>query len=314
MYLERKSRLSSAKTSLESRDMGRPSKEMRELIKLIERNTPEDGVHDSGVDGLFTFRGSEPHARTWITYEPGIVFAAQGKKNVYLEGERYDYEPGNFLALFAPLPVECEVTEATDEEPLLGAGLYLDQNKLARLMLKMETFEAPGASNIEIDPSAIFSARLENKMLDAILRLLRTLDSPGEAAILGDAIIDEIYFRLLTNWQGGELIPLLQQRGQIKQISKAVEYVHRNIDKALSVEDMASIVNMSASGFHKKFKEVMHQSPLQYAKSIKLNNAHNYIVDGKNATEAGHLVGYKSPAQFSREYKRHFGVAPSVHK
>ena len=151
-------------------------------------------------------------------------------------------------------------------------------------------------------------------MLDAIIRLLRTLDSPSEAAILGDAILDEIYYRLLINWQGGELIHLLQQRGQIKQISKAVEYVHENVDKTLSVEDMASVVNMSASGFHKKFKEVMHLSPLQYAKSIKLNKAHNHIVDGKNATEAGYLVGYKSPAQFSREYKRHFGVVPSAHK
>jgi len=285
-----------------------------ELVRLIDKHTPEDGLYDTAVEGLFTFRGSEPHEKTRIIYEPGIVFAAQGGKNVYLEGKRYDYQPGNFLALFAPLPVECEVTEATAQKPLLGAGLYFDQNRLAKLMLKMESVEPPQAVGLEIDPSAIFSAQLEDEMLDAIIRLLRTLDSPSEAAILGEAIIEEIYFRLLTIWQGGELVHLLQRRGQIKQISKAVDYVHQNLDKPLSIDDMASVVNMSTSGFHKKFKEVMHLSPLQYAKSVKLNRARNYIIDGRNANEAGFLVGYKSSAQFSREYKRHFGIAPSVDK
>ena len=285
-----------------------------ELVRLIDKHTPEDGLYDTPIEGLFTFRGSEPHEKTRIIYEPGIVFAAQGGKNVYLEGKRYDYEPGNFLTLFTPLPVECEVTEATPEKPLLGAGLYFDQNKLATLMLKMESVVPVRSDGLEIDPSAIFSAQLESKMLDAIIRLLNTLGSPSEAAILAAAIIEEIYFRLLTIWQGGELVHLLQQRGQIKQISKAVEFVYQNIDKALSVDDMASVVNMSTSGFHKKFKEVMHLSPLQYAKSVKLNRARNYIIDGRNANEAGFLVGYKSSAQFSREYKRHFGVAPSVDK
>ncbi len=285
-----------------------------ELVRLIDKHTPKDGLFDTGVEGLFTFRGSEPHGKTRIVYEPGIVIAAQGRKNVYLEGRRYDYQPGNLLALFAPLPVECEVTEATMQEPLLGAGLYFDQHKLARLMLRMESVEPPQSAELEIDPSAIFSAPLEDRMLDAIIRLLTTLDSSREAAILGEAIIEEIYFRLLTLWQGGGLVHLLQQRGQIRQISKAVDYVHRNLDKSLSVDEMAGVVNMSTSGFHKKFKEVMHLSPLQYAKSVKLNRARSYIIDGRNANEAGFMVGYKSPAQFSREYKRHFGVAPSADK
>lgn len=92
---------------------------MKQLIELLEKSTPKDGIHDTSVEGFFTFRGSKPHHKTRIIYEPGIVFAGQGKKNIYLEGKRYDYEPGNFLTLFAPLPVECEVTEATVEKPLL---------------------------------------------------------------------------------------------------------------------------------------------------------------------------------------------------
>jgi len=73
----------------------------------------------------------------------------------------------------------------------------------------------------------------------------------------------------------------------------------------------AERVNMSASGFHKKFKEIMHVSPLQYAKLIKLDRAKLYWMEGETVSEAGYRVGYNSPPQFSREYKRHFGISPS---
>lgn len=142
--------------------------------------------------------------------------------------------------------------------------------------------------------------------------MFNTLDDPNEAGILGESAIDEIYFRILSDEQGGKLKYHLQQRGQIHEISKAVEYVHQNLDKSMSIDDLADIVNMSSSGFHKKFKEVMHLSPLQYAKSIKLNKAQSYIVAGKSVSEAGFMVGYNSLAQFSREYKRFFGMAPSA--
>ena len=110
----------------------------------------------------------------------------------------------------------------------------------------------------------------------------------------------------------GKLTYLLQQRGQIQRVARAVEYIHQNLDEAVSVEKLADLVNMSSSGFHRSFKDVMHSSPLQYAKSIKLFKAQSYLREGKNANEAGYLVGYNSPAQFSREYKRHFGFVPSA--
>jgi AraC-like DNA-binding protein len=104
----------------------------------------------------------------------------------------------------------------------------------------------------------------------------------------------------------------LQHRGQVQQISKAVDHIHRHLDQVVSVDELAGMVNMSTSGFRKSFREVMHMPPLQYAKSIKLDRAQILIQEGKNATEAGYMVGYNSPAQFSREYKRHFGYSPSA--
>jgi AraC-like DNA-binding protein len=285
---------------------------MEELVRLIEKHTSQDGAFHTSIDNLVLLRDSKVHRPKPFVYEPGIVIGAQGKKQVYLEGKRYDYNAGNFLTLFVPMPVECEILEASPEKPLLVAGIFFDRNRIANLLLKMDMVEHPPVKPDVIKPSAIFSGPMKDNLLDAVIRLLKTLSSPSEAAILGEAIIDEIYFRILSDEQGGALKYHLQQRGEIQQISKAVEYVHQNLDKPVSVDDLADIVNMSSSGFHKKFKEVMHLSPLQYAKSIKLNKAQTYIMDGKSVSEAGYMVGYNSPAQFSREYKRHFGVVPSA--
>ena len=124
--------------------------------------------------------------------------------------------------------------------------------------------------------------------------------------------IDEIYFRLLSDARGGELRHLLQQRGEIQRISRAVNQIHQNLDQPVSVEGLADMVHMGQTSFYENFKKVMHMSPLKYAKAVKLDRAQRLIREGKKANEAAYLVGYNSPAQFSREYKRHFGFAPSA--
>lgn len=283
-----------------------------EFISLLERQATQEGLNPTSTNNLFVGRATQPDPHHPQVYPPAIVIGAQGRKFVYLEGKRYEYGNGNFMALFVPMAVECEGVEASPEKPMFTAIITIDLNRITKMILNMDRFEKTPIKPEAGDASAIFSAPIKDNLLDAAIRLLRTLDNPSEAAILSESIIDEIYFRILSEEQGGQLKYLLQQRGQIHQVSKAVEYLHQHLDKPVSVDDLADIVNMSSSGFHKKFKQVMHLSPLQYAKAIKLNRAQTYIVDGKSATEASYMVGYNNLAQFSREYKRHFGILPSA--
>ncbi len=284
---------------------------MEQLADLIAPHAPSDGLHHTCIPNLVTFRESAPHTLKPQLYEPCIVFIARGKKQVLLDGTTYGYEPGQFLAVLAPMPVQCQIVEASAERPLLGATVLLDRQRILKVLMKMDQAGPAPAKPEAIDPSGIFSAPLNDRLFDAVVRLVATLADPGEAAIVGEAVIDEIYFRLLRNERGGTLVHLLEQRGQIQQIARAVEHVHRHLSEQVSVDELAALVNMSSSGFHKKFKEVMHLSPLQYAKRTKLNRAQGYIWQGRSVSQAGYLVGYNSPAQFSREYKRHFGVSPS---
>ncbi len=292
--------------------MNYSSEKMQAFVALLEKHTPEEGLNATAVSDLYTYREIGKPDKCASVYEAGVAILGQGKKLCYVDGQKYDYSAGNYLSLYLPMPVEVEVVEATPEKPLLMAGIKIDLIRIANILMKMDQAEQPPAKVEPWTPSAIFSKPVSDELLDAVIRLLRTLDNPVERAVLGDSILDEVYFRLICDDKSGSLQRLLQHRGQVQQISKAVEHIHKNMREVVSVDELANLSNMSTSSFRKSFREVMHMPPLQYAKSIKLNRAQLLIREGKNANEAGYMVGYNSPAQFSREYKRHFGYSPSA--
>jgi AraC-like DNA-binding protein len=236
----------------------------------------------------------------------------KGKENCHVGDRKFVYSAGNVLVMFFPMPVDIEIVDASPEKPFLCAGIAIDLGRMADVLLRIDRIDNSVPKPVSGDISGVFSIPLNDRLLDPTIRLFETLADPRDAAMLGETIVDEIYYRLLCHERGGELRFLLQQRGEIQRISKAVEYIHQNLDQTVSVQGLADMVHMSRSTFYDNFRDVMHVSPLQYAKSVKLCKAQVLIKEGRKANEAGYLVGYNSPAQFSREYKRHFGFAPSA--
>lgn len=285
-----------------------PHSQLSELTDLVRLQAPQNGLFEIPNSPVLVFRESQKQERHPVVYEPALVVACEGRKNVYLDGRRYDYGAGQGLALFAPMAVECELTEV----PLLGFALRLDRHRLASLVLKMERAAGPQDKSKASSSSGIVAFPLSAPLLDSCIRLFSALSQPMDAAILGEALVDEVYYRLLSEQSSGNLIESLRQRGPVQQIGQAVDYLHNNLDKNIQVVELANLVCMSVSGFHKKFKDVMHVSPVQYVKAIRLNKAQTYLAEGRPVGEVGSLVGYNSPAQFSREYKRQFGFSPSV--
>jgi AraC-like DNA-binding protein len=254
---------------------------------------------------------TQPHKKEPQIYPSAIVLIGQGNKSCYVGDQAFNYGAGDILVTMLPIPVETVVTEASADKPLLAVAVGIDFARLANVLMKIENADQNAFQPIQANSSSIFSTTAKVKLLDAFTRLLEALEDTRDAEVLSDAIIDEIYYRILMDERNGELRYLLQQRGEIQRISKAVEHIHQNLEQPVSVEKLADLVHMSRSAFFDKFKDVMHVSPLQYAKSVKLHSAQALIREGKKANEAGYMVGYNSPAQFSREYKRHFGFAPS---
>jgi AraC-like DNA-binding protein len=288
------------------------TKNFKNLVKLMDQHSIEEGINFSAIEGFGTYRSSKTENRKPALDQPALWIIGQGKKVCYAGDQQYDFSAGNVVVIFYPMAVEAEIVEACYERPLLIAGVLIDMARMADVLLRVDKIAGAAPKPVTANSSGIFSIPLNDNLLDPIIRLFEIAADPMDAAVLGDSMIDEIYYRLLTGERDGELRFLLQQRGEIQRISRAVEYIHSNLNKPVSVEKLADMVHMSRTSFYENFKGVMHVSPLQYAKSVKLHKAQTLILDGKNASEAGYMVGYNSPAQFSREYKRHFGFSPST--
>ena len=244
-------------------------------------------------------------------YPAAITLMAHGNKTCYVGEQVFNYAAGDLCVTMLPIPVETELLNASEENPAVSVAVGIDFSRMANMLIKIESVDASAFQPVELNASSIFSSTANANIMDAFIHLLEVLENDRDAAVLSDAIIDEIYYRILVDERNGELRYLLQQRGEIQRIAKAVKYIHKNLQEPILVDELTMLVHMSRSAFFDKFKEVMHTTPLQYAKSIKLHRAQAFIQQGVKAGDAARLVGYKSSTQFSREYKRHFGFVPS---
>jgi AraC-like DNA-binding protein len=248
------------------------------------------------------------HPRQPVLYNPGIVILFQGRKVGYLGKKTFSYDPHNYLMLTVPLPFECE-TFSSPGEPLAGIQISIDNLMLQDLLMDM------GDESVvrQKEPSTgINSGVLDGDILCATERLLDVMDKPLHARILGPKIIREILFFILTSENGGALQALVNRHTHFSQIAKSLRRIEAQYADNLSVEALASEVNMSVSAFHHNFKAVTSTSPLQYLKTYRLHRARTLMIfDGVKASVAALQVGYESASQFSREFKRYFGVTPS---
>lgn len=251
--------------------------------------------------------GSQPSGRTPVMYRPGIVFLFSGYKIGYINDRTFRYDANEYLLLTVPLPFECE-TFATAEAPLAGLRLDVDIFQLQELL--MDIGEDP-LFRPAMAESGINAATLSEEILCAAERLLDVMERPLDARILGKQIIREMLYHVLTGPRGGALMALVSRQTHFSQISRVLKRIESQYSETLSVDQLAAEANMSLSAFHHNFKSVTSTSPLQYLKAYRLHKARMMMAhDGLKASAAAMQVGYESASQFSREFKRYFGLTP----
>jgi AraC-like DNA-binding protein len=232
---------------------------------------------------------------------------AQGSKEVLLGDSRYRYDPFHYLLATLDLPSMSRVMEASKERPYLSLRLDLPPALVGSVMAETDHASPPdqaGARAIHVSP-------LDVHLLDAVVRLVRLLDSPAEAPILMPLIMREIIYRLLVGDQGGRLRHLATLGGYTPYIARAVERLRQTFDQPLRIEQLAGELGISVSGFHHHFKAVTALSPLQFQKRLRLQEARRLMLgEDLDAASAGYRVGYRDASHFNREYKSLFGVPP----
>jgi len=270
-----------------------------------------EGSAPTRVPGVRFFRASKGSARQPLVYQSGIIIMGQGHKRVHLGEQQVSYGPGSYLVVGVPLPLECEAF-SEDGAPILGLAVDVEAQQLHRLVeaLRHDNGEQPTCRSIECGLSSV---QMGEAMTEACRRLLQVLADDTEARILGPAIVEEIIYRVLTGPSGYVLLELARHDSHYARIARALTRIHRDYADPLTVEHLAEEAHMSVSAFHRAFRQVTLESPLQYMKKVRLNKARELIqLEGKGAAEAADLVGYRSPSQFSREFKRHFNHTPKA--
>ena len=279
-----------------------------ELAERIARLTPSDGVHGTAFAPLSVVRISQPTECMPAVYEPRLVIVAQGCKTATLAGQTYHYNPLNYLVVSVTLPVSGQVIEATPEEPYLCVRLDIDPDDVASLLV--DAGQSPAPLPAAMDPG-LYAARVNAPLMDAVLRLMRLLDTPDDLAVLGPMTRREILYRVLNGELGHRLRALAMTDTRSSRIARAVSKLREDYLEPLSIDELARTVHMSTSSFHHQFKAVTTMSPLQFQKHLRLHEARRLMMSGgMEALSAARHVGYESPSQFSREYKRLFGAPP----
>lgn len=275
----------------------------QELVELAGLLAPSQGYNPTAFAGVRILRTEAILHDVPVLYKPGAVFVLQGRKQGMLEGEVYLYDEEHYLAVSVPVPFRME-SSASAERPLLAVYVEFDMLLAAEIASEMETRRPePTAGRAR----SLISSRMEPMIEDVVLRLLRALRDPVELAVLGAGTLRELHYRVLVGPQGGAMISALQQQGISGKIVGSLTRLRETYSSEISVAALAREAGMSVPSYHVHFKALTGSSPIQYVKAMRLHEARLMIArQDKTIAEVAASVGYASPAQFSRDFKRHF--------
>ncbi|WP_200627910.1 AraC family transcriptional regulator [Pseudomonas sp. LAM2023] len=279
-----------------------------ELASTMQRFAPTYGVYPTAIDPLHFIRSDSPTDVIHTVHKPGLCVIVQGRKQVQLWDESYTYDPLNYLVVSVTLPLAGQVTEASAELPYFCIRLDIDPAEIAQLIADVSPIGVPG----QPPHRGLYLDRIDASLLEAMLRLVRLLDTPSDIPALAPLALREIFYRLLKGQQGQRLHEIAIADSQTHRVTRAIEWLNINYTQPLRIDELASYVNLSNSTLHHRFKAVTAMSPLQYQKQLRLQHARRLMMsEGLDVSTAGFKVGYESPSQFSREYSRMFGAPPS---
>jgi AraC-like DNA-binding protein len=274
----------------------------KKLIKRFRANQRHE------MPGLSVFTYDAPGNIEASIYEPALCLILQGSKTASIGDQAVSLMPGDALIVSHTLPVISRITKASPQEPYLAMVLFLDLSLMRDLFDQVAEMPTPRAS-----VRSLCAAPAETAWLAPLIRYAEMGNSPADARILGPATLRELYYRLLHSPLGEMLRSLLNEDSHASRIAKAIGQLKSEYRMPLKVAELARTAAMSVSSFHHHFKAVTGTTPLQYQKDLRLIEAHALLMTmNHNVSEAAFAVGYESPNQFSRDYSRKFGVAPSM--
>jgi AraC-like DNA-binding protein len=276
---------------------------IEQLLSILPRNK----TIESAVSGLFFHCADKPSKAVSYIQEPSICIVLQGARAIYLGADCQRFDKSNLMFCPVNIPLSMHIRHATVEHPVIVLSMKLNLVMISEVLAKIPPKLPNTAGHLGI------KWQLDSTIMAAFERLIHLLDYPNDIGFLAPLIQQEIYYRLLIAEQGNKLRQLVVNGSHTHRISKATDWIKTHLNETIVIEELASRCGMSVSGFHHHFKEITQLSPLQYQKSLRLMEARRLIqANDTQIAQIAMQVGYESPSQFSREYKRLFGISPSA--
>ncbi len=278
---------------------------LKDLISEFARN---DGWHDTAIDFLKLVRTIKPQPLQRGLMNPAFVLPAQGVKKVVLGTTEYLYDSSKYLVVSVDLPVAGGVVKASSDKPYLSIFVDLTIEEIAEIArdckLPLDS-KARQGSGLIVSP-------LDSRIHDVCVRLVSLLRTPEDIPVLAPLMKKELIYLLLRGNQRQLLEFIVTSKKNRQRVEDVIDWIKTNFASPLVISNLAKKFKMSPSSLHHSFKDITRMSPLQYQKTVRLMEARRLLQSGNTtASSVGYEVGYESPAQFSREYKRYFGVSPS---
>lgn len=269
---------------------------------------PWDGaIFKHEIPGLSLYRVVEPAGPFFTLYEPSLSVIISGSKRVRIGDETLVYDASHFFLTTVGLPMTGQICQASQTEPYVAAMLRLDLDALRRLIANHDLHP----TNSSDHDRGVAVGTVTPELRNAFWRLISLANSPDDIPFMANHIQNEIYYRLLTGEQGARLRRFALAGTNSNRVAKAVSWLKENYTQPLRVEALADIANMGISTLHHHFRAMTAMSPLQFQKHLRLHHARELMLSGSlDAATAALRVGYESPTQFSREYRRMFGHPP----
>jgi AraC-like DNA-binding protein len=279
----------------------------KNLLGLAMKYCGREGNHSTPLPELKVIRRDKTSEAVPGRNATLVCLVIQGEKQVWSGRKVFRYNPENYLVSCVDVPAIFQVTKASPQQPYVGLTLELHPSIVYEILHDSSVLEIRGDDS----NGGFFVEQVTADLADAFVRLMKSLENKNELKILAPSIVREIYYRLMNSRYGMKIRQLGVVGSKTQRIGKVVEHLQRDYATPLKVTDLALMANMSPSAFHLHFRQVTNMSPLQYQKQIRLQEARRLLtVDAVDAASVAFRVGYESPSQFSREYRRLFGQPP----
>jgi AraC-like DNA-binding protein len=282
--------------------------DLEELRALLDRHARPDST--TAIEDVLISKVEGPAEPSSSMSGTVLALIARGAKRIALGDRVYEYGAGQYLIASVDLPITGHYVDVGPDNPAVGFGLTLRPAAIADLLLRAGPGDlpAPGGGT----PSGLAVSDASAALVDAVVRLLRLLDEPRDLTVLAPLVKREILWRLVTGEQGAAVRQLGLADSGLSHVARAVRWIRDHFTQQFRVEDLARLAGMSPSAFYRNFQAVTAMSPIQFQKRIRLQQARLLLAaDPTDVTGISRRVGYDSPSQFSREYRRLFGEPPS---